>query len=118
MQDKQIGHPPPSATYFKENSEPYLRWPMSVTAKHHRNNRAKLSRPKFLKKLQNITIISADITARTFANAKAKALENDRAKSFAKPRQNFLQTSQHNFLQTSRQKFLQTLQQIIFQTLG
>ena len=78
----------------------------------------KLSRQKFLKKLQNITNISGDITARAFVNAKEKVLENNRAKSFAKPRQIFLQTSQHNILQTSRQKFLQTLQQMFFQTLG
>ena len=73
---------------------------------------------KVLKKLQKVTNISADITARAFVNAKAKVLENNRAKSFAKPRQNFLQTSQHNFLQTSQQKFLQTLQQMFFQTSG
>ena len=40
----------------------------------------KLSWQKFLKKLQSITNISADITARAFVNAKAKVLENNRAK--------------------------------------
>ena len=49
----------------------------------------KLSLQKFLKKLQNITNISADTTVGAFANAKAKVLGNNRAKSFAKTKAKF-----------------------------
>ena len=76
-----------------------------------RTTKQKLSLQKFLKKLQNITNISADTTTRAFANAKAKVLANNKEKVLPKPRQNLLQASQQNFLQTSQQKFFQTLRQ-------
>ena len=53
----------------------HLWWPTSVRVKHYMNNKAKAFTAKVLERLQNITKIFENTTARVSANAKQKFLQ-------------------------------------------
>ena len=71
-----------SQAVFQQVDNRKLQWPTSVTAKLYWNNRAKTFTAKVLKKLQNITNISADTTRLRFCKCQSKSCCKQQGKKF------------------------------------